>query len=280
MRRPGKNTFKPEGTHRGTSVNAAPNPTTKEPSVTALRPLKADSFFLHGRHAVLAALQNKKRECIRLIGTEKALSDNTLRNARPDIKTQITDGRTIDQSLMSDSPHQGIILEVRPLPALDLNDVEAMHHEAATVLILDQVTDPHNVGACLRSAAALGACAVVTMDKNSPKESGVLARSASGALDSIPWIRVTNLSQALDTLAEFGFWRLGLDGATDKEIGALKMGSKVAIVMGSEGKGLRPLVKKHCDVLGKIPMTGKVESLNVSNAAAIALFQYGTIGSE
>jgi 23S rRNA (guanosine2251-2'-O)-methyltransferase len=242
---------------------------------TALSPLQRDSFFLHGRHAVASALQNKNRDCLRLIGTAKALAETGLSAIRPALKTVTVEAHTLDETLRNDSPHQGILLEVRPLPAFDLLDIPALKGDKATVLILDQVTDPHNVGACLRSAAALGATALITMDKNSPRESGILARSASGALDSLPWLRVRNLSHTLDALAEMGFWCVGLDGETDQGIGGLSMGDKVVIVMGSEGKGLRPLVRKHCDVIAKIPMSGLVESLNVSNAAAIALYALG-----
>ncbi len=142
------------------------------------------------------------------------------------------------------------------------------------VLILDQVTDPHNVGAIIRSAAAFGARAIITTDRHAPPESGTLAKSASGALEVLPWVRVTNLSRALDSLAEMGYWRLGLDGTAEMSIREADFGKNIALVMGAEGRGLRKGSRTHCDALIKLPIRRTVESLNVSNAAAIALYEF------
>lgn len=258
-----------QGTPRSHDIQSR----TKTP---VLAPKKRDGLFLFGRHAVEAALKNPARECVRLVGLEKALKASGLGALRSGVPVEIVnDEQVLRSAVPSDSPHQGILLEVRPLPGQDIMDLEPRPNQKNIILMLDQVTDPHNVGACLRSAAALGARALITQDRNSPTESGVLARAAAGGLETLPWLRAANLSQALDTLKELGYWHVGLDGHTDTEVGSLSMGDNVVIVMGSEGKGLRPLVRKHCDAIAKIPMTGKVESLNVSNAAAIALYEMG-----
>jgi len=237
-----------------------------------------NSFFLFGRNSVEAALKNPKRECLHLYGTEKSLAELSpdtaphLRHKRVTVETHDSTQK-IASSVPEGSPHQGILLEVRPLPGLDIQDLVPAAKDKNIILMLDQVTDPHNVGACLRSAAAFGAKALITQDKNSPSENGVIARAAAGALELMPWIKVANLSQTLDTLKDFGYWHIGLDGNTNQSISGLTLGNNIVIVMGSEGKGLRPLVRKNCDIIAKIPMSGSVESLNVSNAAAIALYE-------
>lgn len=243
-----------------------------------LAPKSPDGFFLFGRHAVEAALLNPARECVRLMGTRKALSAVPQGAQMADVPRDVIEDDTLLRTAVpADAPHQGILLEVRPLPGVDLHDLTPLAGERNILLMLDQVTDPHNVGACLRSAAALGAKALITQDRNSPSESGTLARASSGGLETLPWTRVSNLTQALDTLKEMGYWHVGLDGHTDRAIRDIDMGDNIVIVMGSEGKGLRPLVRKHCDAIAKIPMTGRIESLNVSNAAAIALYELGKL---
>ena len=234
-----------------------------------LAPSTRDSYFLFGRNSVEAALANPKRECIRLIGTEKSLAD-----ASYGVKREVHDDISqIAATVPAGVPHQGILLEVRPLPGLTVHDLEPKPDQKNIILMLDQVTDPHNVGACMRSAAAFGARAIITQDRNSPDEGGVLARSAAGALEILPWLQVANLAQTLETLRDLGYWHVGLDGNTKQSVRTLELGDNIVIVMGSEGKGLRPLVRKNCDVIAKIPMQGAVESLNVSNAAAIALYE-------
>lgn len=239
-----------------------------------IKPLQGDSYFLFGRNSVEAALANPVRECLRLIGTDKSLKDTPLPEKRRKVSVESHEtAHRIAASVPEGSPHQNILLEVRPLRGHVLEDLAPSQGEKNIILMLDQVTDPHNVGACLRSAAALGAKALITQDKNSPDENGVIARSAAGGLEVLPWLRVANLSQALDTLRNMGYWHVGLDGKTEQSIQGLNLGHNIVVVMGSEGKGLRPLVRKNCDVIAKIPMTGAVESLNVSNAAAIALYE-------
>jgi 23S rRNA (guanosine2251-2'-O)-methyltransferase len=249
---------------------------SQQRQVTAsnLHPTFKNGFFLHGRNSVEAALKNKLRECTRIIGTEKAFENAAdLLAIRPDLKRQCVDVSLLDSAVGPDSPHQGLLLEVSPLPSPYIDSLKPIEGQKNIVLILDQVTDPHNVGACLRSAAALGARALITQDRNSPFESGVLARASSGGIETCPWIRTVNLAQALDELKEMGYWSVGLDGDTELSIRDVKAGDNIAVVMGSEGSGMRPLVRKHCDLIAKIPMSGLVESLNVSNAAAIALYE-------
>ncbi|WP_308909479.1 23S rRNA (guanosine(2251)-2'-O)-methyltransferase RlmB [Pseudokordiimonas caeni] len=254
---------------------------TERPEKTAsLRPLSSDSIFLYGRHAVEAAAANPEREALRLIAAPRAAETaGIVKDRWPRLPVINAEDDSVFAGLVpTDSPHQGIVLEVRPLPGHSVDELTPEDGRPNIILMLDQVTDPHNVGACLRSAAALGARALITQDRHSPHESGVLARSASGALESLPWMRVGNLSHTLDELKEMGYWHVGLDGDTETELADVNLGRNIVIVMGSEGKGLRPLVAKHCDMIARIPMSGLVESLNVSNAAAIALYELGMRG--
>jgi len=171
-----------------------------------------------------------------------------------------------------DAPHQGIVIEVEPLENVWLDDLLTRASERAVLLVLDQVTDPHNVGAILRSAAAFGAIGIVTQDRHSPPESGVVAKAASGALERVPWTRVVNLARALEEIGEAGFWRIGLTGDADTDLKDALGPQRVALVLGAEGPGLRPNTREHCDSLARLPISDAIESLNVSNAAAVALY--------
>jgi 23S rRNA (guanosine2251-2'-O)-methyltransferase len=171
-----------------------------------------------------------------------------------------------------DAPHQGIVIEVEPLEEIWLGELLGGAPERAPLLVLDQVTDPHNVGAILRSAAAFGSIGIVTQDRHSPPESGVLAKAASGALERVPWVRVVNLARALEEIGEAGFWRIGLAGDADTDLKDALGPPRVALVLGAEGPGLRPNTREHCDALARLPISDAIESLNVSNAAAVALY--------
>ncbi|WP_084264668.1 23S rRNA (guanosine(2251)-2'-O)-methyltransferase RlmB [Sneathiella glossodoripedis] len=235
--------------------------------------------WLYGDHAVLAALTNPNRKIKRLLITkskETQLSAEDLKavSSTPNLEYVSTD--ELNDMLPEGAIHQGIALKATPLPDYSLEDIpnlfEGKTHQA--IAVLDQVTDPHNVGAITRSAAAFGIGAIVLPDRRSPSITGVLARSASGAIESVPLIRVNNLARALDKLAEMGFWRIGMDGRADQELEtAITGANRIALVLGSEGKGLRRLTEEKCDLLGKLPISSKIESLNVSNAAAIAFYE-------
>jgi 23S rRNA (guanosine2251-2'-O)-methyltransferase len=232
-----------------------------------------------GRHAVSAALANPQRTIRRVWGTREALAAfGGFPSDLPVTYAEVADlGRLVPQ----DAPHQGVVIEVDPLPDIWLADLlEETANEGADrpLIVLDQVTDPHNVGAVLRSAAAFNALAIVTQDRHAPPESGALARSASGALETVPWVRVVNLARALDEIGEAGFWRIGLTGHTDRTLAQAIGTGRVALVLGAEGEGMRQNTEAHCDELAKLPISSRVESLNVSNAAAIALYAVATRG--
>lgn len=229
-----------------------------------------------GRHAVLAALGNPERRVKRIWGTREALAQLDL---PPVIPISFADVADLARLVPRDAPHQGLVVEVDPLEGHYLGDILQEEIDAESrrpLIILDQVTDPHNIGAVLRSAAAFDAAAIVTQDRHSPPESGVIARSASGALETVPWVRVVNLSRALEEIAEAQYWRIGLTGDTETTLGETLDGSKVALVLGSEGDGMRHNVMEHCDVLARLPISPRMESLNISNAAAVALYAVAT----
>jgi 23S rRNA (guanosine2251-2'-O)-methyltransferase len=225
---------------------------------------------LYGRHAVTAALANPDRVIRKIWGTREALNALELPPVLPIV---YADGADLGRMVPGDAPHQGIVAEVEALEEVWLGDaLEAGQNDRRPVLVLDQVTDPHNVGAILRSAAAFDALCIVTQDRHAPPESGALARAASGALEIVPWVRVVNLARALDEIAEADYWRIGLDGEASVTLGEAIGESRVAMVLGAEGEGLRHNSMAHCDILAKLPISPRMESLNVSNAAAIALY--------
>jgi 23S rRNA (guanosine2251-2'-O)-methyltransferase len=222
-----------------------------------------------GRHAVSAALANPEREVVKLWVTHDAAAELDLPASVP---VTYADAADLGRLVPGDAPHQGIVAELERLPDIWLGDILDEAPEGRPLLILDQVTDPHNVGAILRSAAAFDALAVVTQDRHAPPESGALAKAASGALETVPWIRVVNLSRALDEIAEAGFWRVGLAGEAEMTLAEALGPARVALVLGAEGEGMRHNISLHCDALARLPISARMESLNVSNAAAIALY--------
>ncbi|MEM7667115.1 MAG: RNA methyltransferase [Pseudomonadota bacterium] len=229
---------------------------------------------LWGRHPVEAALKNPDRQHRKLWATREGIAslDGEL---PPDFPVEYADVADLGRMVAKDAPHQGLVLECDALDGPFLNDV-AKGDPARPIVLLDQVTDPHNVGAILRSAAAFNAAAIVTQDRHAPPEGGVLAKSASGALETVPWVRVVNLARALDELAEAGYWRIGLAGEAEATLAESLPNGPVAIVLGAEGEGMRHNISGHCDALARLPISSTIESLNVSNAAAIALYAVAT----
>ncbi|MEM1050830.1 MAG: RNA methyltransferase [Pseudomonadota bacterium] len=233
---------------------------------------------LWGRHPVEAALKNPVRQHLKLWATREGIEslDGEL---PPDFPVEYADVSDLARLVAKDAPHQGLVLECEPLPDIFLDEVTT-GPPANPVVVLDQVTDPHNVGAILRSAAAFGAACIITQDRHAPPEGGVLAKSASGALETVPWVRVVNLARALDELAEAGYWRIGLAGEADATLAECLTTGPLAIVLGAEGEGMRHNIAGHCDALSRLPISSNIESLNVSNAAAIALYAVATRSSE
>lgn len=223
---------------------------------------------LWGKHAVAAALDNPERKVLRAWATREAAAFMQFPDQVPLTLADVADlGRLVPH----DAPHQGVVIEVEPLDDAWLDELLGAKGPA-TLLVLDQVTDPHNVGAILRSAAAFGAVGIVTQDRHSPPESGVIAKAASGALERVPWVRVVNLARALEEIGEGGFWRIGLAGDAQAELREALGPKRIALVLGAEGAGLRPNTREHCDTIARLPITDAIESLNVSNAAAVALY--------
>ncbi len=222
-----------------------------------------------GKHAVSAALDNPDRKVLRAWATREA---SEFMQFPKEVQVTLAEAPDLGRLVPGDAPHQGIVIEVEPLEDAWLDDVLAEAPEHAVLLVLDQVTDPHNVGAILRSAAAFGAVGIVTQDRHSPPEGGALAKAASGALERVPWVRVVNLARALEQIGEAGFWRIGLAGEAEADLKSALGPPRVALVLGAEGAGMRQNTREHCDALARLPITDSIESLNVSNAAAVALY--------
>ena len=229
---------------------------------------------LWGRHAVEAALRNPARHHRKLWATYEGVEslDGEL---PPDFPVEYAGPSDLDRLVAQGAPHQGLVLDCEALEDLHLADV-LEPDPARPILVLDQVTDPHNVGAILRSAAAFDAAAIVTQDRHAPPEGGVVAKSASGALEIVPWVRVVNLARALEDIAEAGYWRIGLTGDAEGTLAEALPTGPIALVLGAEGEGMRHNIEAHCDALARLPISERMESLNVSNAAAIALYACAT----
>ena len=259
-KRPGRERFSPGGHGR--------------PGAFKSQPDKDGSDWLWGLHAVVAALENPLRPTPkRLIATaDRARKLTEQFGALPLL--QIVEGQAIANQLPPGASHQGVAIKTPPIESLTIDELG--DSSAGFLLMLDQVTDPQNVGAIFRSAAAFGAGGVILQDRHAPALVGALAKAAAGAIDAIPHARVTNLSRALEQLAEMGWRAVGLDGAAGGTLAEVLDERPTVLVLGSEGEGLRRLVAEHCDALGRIPMPGGFESLNVSNAAAVALYEIST----
>ncbi len=224
--------------------------------------------ILYGWHTVAAALNNPSRTIRKLLLTENAARRLAEENIDTRVTPEMVRPQQIDQRLGPDAVHQGLFAEADPLPAPDM----ATLAHGGMVLVLDQITDPHNVGAILRSAAAFGVNAIVTTARHSPEATGVLAKAASGALELVPFVTVQNLARALTELNEAGFMTVGLDSAGESNLAALALKAPLALVLGAEGKGLRQLTRQTCQTVARLDMPGEIKSLNVSNAAVLALY--------
>jgi 23S rRNA (guanosine2251-2'-O)-methyltransferase len=233
----------------------------------------ADTAMLYGYHAVAAALANPHRTIQRLLVSEGAAQRLAEAIEARTLKPEIVEPRDLDRLLGADAVHQGMALVANFLPEPSLESLCATSTDgpAPLILVLDQVTDPHNVGAILRSASVFGVRGIIMTRVHSPPLSGVLAKAASGALEHVPVVLVTNLARAMEELADRGVTRLGLDGDAPNTLEAQKVDGPAALVLGAEGKGLRRLTRENCDVLCRISTFGALGSLNVSNAAAVAL---------
>jgi len=227
--------------------------------------------ILYGWHSVKAALENPARRFHRLLATENAAHRLAEAGIALPLAPTPTSAQEIEALVGPDAVHQGILAEADPLEAPAVEDLEPQR----LVLVLDQITDPHNVGAILRSAAAFAVEAVVVTARHSPEATGVLAKAASAALEHVPLVTVPNLARALDVLKEKNVFVVGLDSSGEADLATVPLRAPLALVVGAEGKGLRQLTRTHCDVVARIALPGKITSLNVSNATALALFVVG-----
>ena len=234
---------------------------------------KSQQLIIYGRHAVLSALKNPKRRIQQLLITAENRAE--IEKISPSLPFSIIDKKEFNKILSEDAVHQGFALYCARLESYDIADLIEMAKDKkrCCILILDQVTDPQNIGAIIRSCAAFNTLGLVVQDKNSPLESGAMDKAAAGTIEFVPIARVTNLSRTIETLKENGFWIMGMDGYAETTIDKINKEGKIAIVMGSEGKGMRRLVQENCDSSVKLPISPNVESLNVSTAAAITLYE-------
>src|ERR1700675_129701 len=224
--------------------------------------------ILYGWHTVAAALANPQRSIRKLFLTENAARRLADENIATPVPPEIVRPNAIDQRLGPDAVHQGLLAEADPLPSPDIDELT----QEGIVLVLDQITDPHNVGAIMRSAAAFAVKAIVTTARHSPEATGVLAKSASGALELVPLVTVQNLARALTEMNDQGFMTVGLDSQGSENLGAVALQQPLALVLGAERKGLRQLTRETCSVVARLDMPGEIKSLNVSNAAVLALY--------
>jgi len=230
------------------------------------------NLYLYGKHVVEMAVQNPKRKILEIYATKETLAEM---NLPKDLPFRPADRKFLDSLVGQGTVHQGIVAKCAPLPAIDLKEFikTIANNEKGLIVILDQVTDPHNIGAIMRSAVAFNASAIIMPEAGAPNESGTLAKSASGATELLPLIRVSNLARAMEMLKKADFWCVGLDGYAKDYITDRKLPKKCVLVLGAED-GMRRLTMENCDMVVKLPMNSAIESLNVSNAAAVAMYEW------
>ncbi len=232
-------------------------------------PQRSGDDIIFGLHAIAEALANPRRKIIDLRCTQNALPRlEAALAARPGVEPQMVHRKEVDRIAGPDAVHQGAVLTARPLQQPHLDEIP----RTGTVVLLDQVTDPHNVGAIIRSCAAFAATALIATARHSPEGSAVMVKSASGAMEHVPFVKVTNLARAMDELRDYGFTLVGLDSEAAENVEELQIAPPVALVLGAEGKGLRKLTRQNCDHLARLDLPGQIQSLNVSNAAALTLY--------
>jgi len=260
------------GSKKAGAANGRPEPWFKQKRERqggreALARTAPDITLIWGFHSVREALRARRRKLVRLWATQPAADKLAPEIEASGVEVNVVALDEIDRRVSPDSVHQGVLLEARALPVVDLEDLPA----DGFLLVLDQVTDPHNVGAILRTAAAFGVTGIVTTERHSPAHTGVLAKAASGGLEHVPIASVVNLARALESLGKMGYLRVGLDSDGPESLEDTVLSHPLALVLGAEGKGLRRLTRENCDVLARIDLPGAVRSLNVSNACAVAL---------
>tara|TARA_B110000263_G_scaffold2324_1_gene1942 strand:- start:1907 stop:2701 length:795 start_codon:yes stop_codon:yes gene_type:complete len=233
--------------------------------------------WLYGTHTVIALLENPSRRYSRILTCDTSLAKRVNSNIKllPEVKLEMVPRNTIDDILPEGAIHQGIAVLAKGLDTIKLEDVCDIlsKKNKGSVIVLDQVTDPHNIGAIIRTAAGFKVDAIIVQDRHTPQITGVLAKSASGGLEHCPIVRITNLARALSRLKKSNIWCIGLDSEASEKLDKIKISGPKAIVLGAEGHGLRRLTRDACDTLACIPLSGPLKSLNVSNAAAIALYE-------
>ena len=254
-------------THRQRQAGWTRKP-RRTPRGGVARSSDAGAVILYGWHTVKAALENPSRRIRRLYATENAARRLAEDGVALPLEPEVVRPDAIAQRVGADAVHNGLLAEADPLPSPELDEIEP----AGIVLVLDQITDPHNVGAILRTAAGFAVAAVVTTARHSPEATGVLAKSASGALEYVPMVTVQNLARALEALRERGYLLVGLDSTGEADLGDVALRAPLALVLGAEGKGLRQLTRTTCDQVARLDLPGRIKSLNVSNAAALALY--------
>lgn len=260
--------FIPKGPRSGSKPFNRPGKSAGRPAWRERDSYADGPVILYGWHTVTMALANPQRRIRKLTLTENAARRLADENIETRIAPEIVRPQEIDRLLSPDAVHQGLLAEADPLPS---PDIETLKQEGM-VLVLDQITDPHNVGAILRSAAAFAVKAIVTTARHSPEATGVLAKAASGALELVPVITVQNLARALNELNENGFQTVGLDSEGTDDLSDVALREPLALVLGAEGKGLRQLTRETCSVVARLDMPGEIKSLNVSNAAVLSLY--------
>ena len=259
-------------THRQRPSHDPASPSRDSERYGRLHP--GGNYWIYGTHAALAALANPNRKCRRIIATAGFIESHAgmLNLDRAD-----TVKRTeIEEMLPNGAVHQGIAVEAAPLTDLKLDEVlaDVSSEERTCVVVLDQATDPRNIGAILRSAAAFGILCLIVQDRHAPPETGSMAKAASGALEHVPVVRVTNLVRTMGELKELGFWCVGLDGRAETSLAKISLNGHTSFVFGAEGSGIRRLTRKTCDIIAKIPLSGQADSLNLANAVGISLYEW------